>query len=401
MDHARIAVVGASLAGLSAARELRAQGYDGELVLVGDEPEPPYDRPPLSKRYLSGATDERGLDLLDAGEELGVAWRLGVAAVALDVPGRRVALADGGHVDYDGLVIATGASPRALPGTRLTGVHVLRTRADADALRAGLERATSVAIVGGGFIGSEIASTAVSLGKRVTIVEALPAPMERVLGEEVGLVLAGVHERHGVDMRLGTPVAGLRGDERVEGIELADGGFVPADVVVVAIGVVPNTGWLESSGLVLDNGVVCDETCAVAPGIVAAGDVARWPNPVFGESRRVEHWENAVKQGAHAARRLLADGDPDRYEPYAPVPWVWSDQYGTKLQFVGSTQRYDEVGLVDGSYADDRWAVLYRSGERVVAAFGIGRTRQVLGYRPLIAEGLRWEDALRATRAAT
>ena len=226
-----------------------------------------------------------------------------------------------------------------------------------------------MAVVGAGFIGAEVAATARERGLEVTVIEALPVPLGRVLGTEIGTVCADVHRDHGVDLRLGVGVDGFGGHGRVERVNLSDGTSVDADVVVVGIGVVPNTEWLEGSGLTLDNGVVCDETCLAAPGIAAAGDVARWPNPLFGETMRVEHWDNAIAQGQHAALRLLqAD---DEAQPYAPVPWFWSDQYDRKIQLAGRAAPDDEVRIITGSTEERRFAALYGRAGRLVGRPGL------------------------------
>jgi NADPH-dependent 2,4-dienoyl-CoA reductase/sulfur reductase-like enzyme len=232
------------------------------------------------------------------------------------------------------------------------------------------------------------------------MIEAAAAPLDRVLPASMGTVCAEIHAEHGVDVRLGIGVAGLEeGAGRVAGVRLADGSAVAADIVVIGIGVVPNTDWLEGSGLSLDNGVVCDETCLAAPGVVGAGDVARWPNPTFdGELMRVEHWDNAVDQGMHAALRLLAGAD--RGEPFGPVPWFWSDQYDRKIQLAGRPRPDDEVVVVNGSIAERRFAALFGRGGRVVAVLGMNRPRQVMQFRGLIANRASWDDAL-AVAAAT
>ncbi|MCB0994984.1 MAG: FAD-dependent oxidoreductase, partial [Acidimicrobiales bacterium] len=320
----RVVVVGASLAAIRAADAFRRAGFEGSLTLVGDEPHQPYDRPPLSKDVLAGQRSPSTTRLHDDDKlaELGIEWRLGVRAESLDVDAGRVALADGDQLPFDRLLIATGARPRRLPGTDgVAGVHTLRTLDDCEGLRADLEAGPRrVVVVGAGFIGAEVAATCRGLDLDVTLLEAAPVPLERALGERMGLVCAEVHREHGVDVRLGVGVESLRGTNRVEAVVLADGTVVEADVVLVGIGVTPNTEWLEGSGLTIDNGVVCDATTLAAPGICAAGDVARWPNGRFGgEVMRVEHWDNAVEMGAHAARRLLADDH--EAEAYEPVPW--------------------------------------------------------------------------------
>ena len=249
---------------------------------------------------LSGAWDLADARVPVDVDELEVDWERGCRATGLDLGDRRLALADGRTVPFDGLVIATGAAPRHLPGSGgLAGVHVLRTLDDCLAIKADLDAGPGrVVVVGAGFIGAEVAATCRQRGHEVTVVEALPVPMERILGTDLGSLTADLHRDHGVHVRLGVGVEALEGGERVERLRLADGSVVDADVVVVGIGVTPYTGWLEGSGLALDNGVVCDETCLAAPGVVAAGDIARWPNARFGEVMRVEQWENAMEQGA-------------------------------------------------------------------------------------------------------
>jgi 3-phenylpropionate/trans-cinnamate dioxygenase ferredoxin reductase subunit len=260
-------------------------------------------------------------------------------------------------------------------------------------------------VVGAGFIGAEVAATCRTRGLDVTILEALPVPLGQALGDEMGSVLADVHRDHGVDVRLGTAVAGLEGTgdgpdaERVQRVRLADGTAIEADLVVVGIGVIPNTGWLEGSGLTLDNGVVCDATTMAAPGVVAAGDVARWPSRRFGELMRIEHWDNAITMGVHAARRVIAwldDPDGERVEPevYDPVPWFWSDQYDRKIQLAGRSSGADEVRVVDGSTDERRFVALYRRGDRVVGALAMNRPRQLLTYQRLIERGASWSEAL-------
>jgi NADPH-dependent 2,4-dienoyl-CoA reductase/sulfur reductase-like enzyme len=392
----RVVVVGASLAGVRAAETLRAEGFTGPVTVVGAEAHRPYDRPPLSKQVLTGEWDAERV-ALKAGVDgaLDVDWRLGVPATGLDLSARHVTLADGDRIGFDGLVIATGARARGLPGTEhLAGVHTLRTLDDALALREQVAGAgTRVVVVGAGFIGCEVAASCRARGASVTVVEPLEQPLARVLGPTVGAVVAAVHREHGVDVRLGVGVAAVEGDTQVRAVTLADGSTIDADVVVVGIGVVPDTGWLEGSGLTLVDGVVCDATTLAAPGVVAAGDVARWPNETFGELMRVEHWEHALDMGAHAARRLLT---PDHEAtPYAPVPWFWSDQYDRKIQMAGRVRPDDEMVVVAGSFEDRRFCALYGRDGRVVGALGMNMPARIVKLRTAIAHGLRWDDALR------
>jgi 3-phenylpropionate/trans-cinnamate dioxygenase ferredoxin reductase component len=398
-----VVVVGASLAGLRAAEELRHRGFGGRLTVVGDEEHRPYDRPPLSKQVLAGSWDLDRIELTVGGagglDGLDVDWRLGTRATGLDPAGRRVTLAGGEELPYEGLVIATGARPRSLPGTgELAGVHTLRTLDDCLAVRADLDAgAGRVVVVGAGFIGSEVAATCRGRGCEVTVLEALPVPLGRALGDEMGSVMGDLHRDHGVAVRLGVGVAGIEGAGRVERVRLADDSVVEADLVVVGIGVTPNTGWLEGSGLALDDGVVCDATTRAAPGIVAAGDVARWPSHRFGELMRVEHWDNAIAMGEHAARRLLddlADAAAPPGEPYDPVPWFWSDQYDRKIQLAGRSSDADEVRVVDGSVEERRFVALYRRGDRLVGALAMNRPRLLVTFRGLVERRATWAEAL-------
>ncbi len=399
-SHSTIAVVGASLAGLRAAETLRAEGYGGRIVLIGAEAHPPYDRPPLSKQLLAGTW---GLDRVrlrppDKIDALGLDLRLGHSATALDVAGHRVDLDDGGSVEYDGCVVATGAHPRTLPGTAtLGGVHTLRTLEDCFALGADVsERDRRLVVVGAGFIGSEVAATCRGLGLQVTVVEALPVPLARVLGDRMGAVCAALHTDHGVDVRLGAGVSKLVTEkapsgERVSGVALIDGSVIPADVVVVGIGVAPTTQWLDHSGLDVDNGVRADATLHAADDVVVAGDMARWFDDRLGEEIRIEHWTNAAEQGVAAARSLLAGRR--QATTYAPVPYFWSDQYETKIQVIGHPRPDDEIIVVDGSLEERRFVALYGREGRVSAALGFSRPRQLMGLRPLVEAGASLDEA--------
>ena len=391
-----VTIVGASLAGLNAAEALRREGFDGPVTLIGAEARLPYDRPPLSKQVLAGEWEPERVELTDAEElaEDGVEARLGAAAQSLDLGARELTLEGGESVGFDGLVVATGARCRTLRGTEsLAGVHVLRSLDDCLALRADFEASPQrVVVVGAGFIGAEVAATARGRGLEVTMVEALPYPLSRVLGDEMGKVCAEVHRDHGVDLRTGVGVERISGAERVQQVELSDGSAVDADVVVVGIGVIPNTEWLEGSGLSLNDGVVCDATCVAADGVVAAGDVARWPNELFGETMRVEHWDNAAQQGAHAARRLLDEA----VGPFTPVPWFWSDQYDRKIQLAGRVRPDDEVQVVSGSLQERRFAAIYGRAGRITGVLGFNRPRHVMRYRAMIEQRASFDEALAA-----
>ncbi len=399
----RVVVVGASLAGLRAAEELRSQGHEGTITIVGDEPHRPYDRPPLSKQVLAGSKPPETTELVAARgpvDDLDLDWRLGQSATGLDVGGRSVLLGGGERLPFDGLVIATGASPKQMPGTdHLQGVHTLRTLDDCAAIRAALLAAPRrVAVVGAGFIGAEVAATCRGMGIEVSLIEALPVPLERGLGAAMGEVVADVHRDHGVDVRVGVGVVRIEGAERVERVRLTDGTVLDVDVVVVGIGVTPNTGWLAGSGLTIDNGVVCDATCRAAPEIVAAGDVARWPNQRFGEVMRVEHWDNAIAMGTHAAGTLLAG---PMATAYAPVPWFWSDQYDRKIQLAGRASSDDEVQVVSGSVEERRFVAFYGRGGRLVGVLGMNQPAKVMRWRGLVEEGAAWDAAVATAMAST
>lgn len=396
MTPGPIAIIGASLAGLNAAVELRRRGFAGRLAIFGEEPDRPYDRPPLSKEMLRGEWPESEIALRFDEAELGADWRLGERVVGLNAEALALRLEDGSTESFaGGIVIATGAAPRLLPGASLRGVHVLRSIEDMRALREDLARRPArVAVIGGGFIGQEVAASCRALDLAVTMIEAA-APAQHVVGHEVAIRLADWHRSKGADVRLGISVAALEGEGRLQAVHMSDGSIVEADVAVVGIGVKPNIGWLEESGLTIDNGVVCDETCLAAPAIVAAGDVACWPNQRYGEMRRVEHWDNAVRQAVHAARRLLASpGEADYSAPYRPVPWFWSDQYGSKLQLVGSPINHEEVQIVADEARPDRFLALYRKGEALTAVFGINSAKRILGFRRDLEGGLSWEQGL-------
>ena len=391
----RIAIVGASLAGLRAAETLRARGFDGALTLIGDEPHRPYDRPPLSKQLLQGTVEpeQTFFRKKDGYDALALEMRLGVRATALDLRDRRVTLDDGTFADYDRLIIATGARARTLPGlASRPNVFVLRSLDDAVALRQELTTASRVAIVGAGFIGLEVAASCRARGLHVTVIEALAIPLAPILTPELCEMVAATHRDHGVDLRTGVTVTNVVGDSRVAGVVLSDGSQVSADVVVVGIGVIPNTEWLQSAGLTLDNGILCDGSGQAAPGVYAAGDVARVANEWHGDSPRIEHWTNAVEQAVHAAENALAGSGASA--SFSSVPYFWSDQYDRKIQFAGDARRHDEMVIVDGSLAERRLTTIFRRGERLVACLTVNQPRALIKYRKLLAAGESWNAAL-------
>ena len=395
-------VVGASLAGLRAAETLRAEGHRGSVVLVGEELHLPYERPPLSKQVLAGSWPPERAMLADQRRlsDLEIHHRSGHRAVTLDAAGRRVVLDDGSVLAADGIVVATGAAPRRLSGTDgHPAVHVLRTLDHAVALRGqllALGPGCRVVVIGAGFIGSEVAATCAGLDCVVSVVEAMPTPLAPALGVAVGAACAAMHERHGVALHAGVGVKALHmpDPDGTTRIELDDGTVLSADVVVVGIGVLPATDWLEGSGLTVTNGVLCDAALFAADGVVAAGDVARWPHPAYGEVR-IEHWEVAAQQGVAAARSLLAGRQAA--VPFGDVPYFWSDLYGLRIQVLGHPSPDDEVSVVIGTLDDERFVALYGQEGRLRAAVAISMPRQLMAYRPLLVAGSSLAEALALT----
>ncbi|WP_148576185.1 NAD(P)/FAD-dependent oxidoreductase [Nocardioides caldifontis] len=389
---AGLVVVGASLAGLRAVEGARKAGYQGPVTLVGAEAHLPYDRPPLSKRFLDPDSDPEAVTHRSADElgELDVQLRFSSQAIGLDAEAEELQL-NGETLSYDALVIATGATARQLPHDYLPGVHPLRTLEDAQSIRRGLDGARSVLIVGGGFIGSEVASAARKRGLPVTIVEAAPLPLARAVGEEMAGVCAGLHWRHGTRLRCGITVEDFEGDDRVERAVLSDGSSIDADLVVVGVGAEPTTGWLEGSGLRIDDGVLCNETLCAGPGnVFAAGDVARWKNKHFDRMMRLEHWTSSAEQGALAGRNAANPAEATTYET---VPYFWSDWYEHRLQMVGIPQS-DEVRLM-WKAGDDRWLALYREDDRLVGALGLNMQSKIMKLRAMIKRHATWGDALK------
>ena len=382
----RLVIIGASLAGLRAGQAARAGGFDGELVMVGEERHLPYTRPPLSKELLAGEHEVERVQL--PSDALQAQWRLGTAAAGLDRDRRRVVLADGEEIAYDRLIVATGSRARTWggPGAELEGLHVLRRLDDALALRAAFDEQPRVAIVGAGFIGCEVAQTARKLGLDVTLIDIAPTPM-LPLGPELGRWCADLHRGHGVDLRLGTGVAELLGDGRVEGLRLTDGERIDAEVVLVGLGAAPNTEWLADSGLQLDPGLVCDATLTAAgdPDVLGAGDIVTWPHPLAGgEAIRIEHWTVAAEQGQLAGRNaLLAPGERARYD--AP-PYFWSDQYDVKIQSLGMPGRADRLELLESSPDGRRHVYAGERDGRLAGVIAINGARRLGSYRMALAD---------------
>ena len=392
----RIAVVGASLAGLRAVEFIRRAKFEGELVLIGDEEHLPYDRPPLSKEVLRGEWEQDRLALRRKSyDELNLELLLGRRAVSLDTDAREVGLEGGDVVPFDGLVIATGGRVRELPNQpRLDGIHTLRTLDDSLAIRAALASKPKVAVIGAGFIGAEVAASARQLGLEVTMIEALETPLAQSLGPRLGDVLQEAHERRGVRVHCGRRVEGFGGTDRVESVLLDDGTKVACDLVVVGIGVSPSVSWLAGSGVELEDGVRCDATLAASvPGIVAAGDVASWYNPLFEERMRVEHWTNAVEQARHAVSTLLAA--PGEAKPFESVPMFWSDQFDIKIQGVGRPRPTDELVLAGGVPESEKFIALYGRAGRLVGAVAFNRPPKLIQLRMLIGKRSGLDEALK------
>jgi NADPH-dependent 2,4-dienoyl-CoA reductase/sulfur reductase-like enzyme len=361
---------------------LRRGGFTGTITMVGEESSRPYDRPPLSKDFLAGTTTEAELALEFDDESLDARWLLGVKAIALDADTRTVCLDDGRTVASDAVVIATGSRARRMPGAP-PGVHTIRTLADAAALRQELRPGVRLAVIGAGFIGAEIASTANALGIEVTVIEAAPTPLAGPLGADMGLVVAGLHARHGVRLMCGVPVAGLLGEDRVTGVLLSDGTEVPADVVVAGIGAVPAVDWLEGSGVELapaefGGGVACDAVGATnVPGIYAVGDCSAWFDDARGRHHRIEHWTDSRDRPAVLVAAML--GRPSA-TPLRP-PYFWSDQYGIKIQFAGRRNGDEDLTIEAGSVETGDLLVVYRRDGEAVAVLGMNQPKLFTRWR--------------------
>jgi NADPH-dependent 2,4-dienoyl-CoA reductase/sulfur reductase-like enzyme len=384
----RIVIVGASLAGTRALQTLRAGGFAGEIVLIGDEGELPYDRPPLSKQFLTAEWSREDIALLSPAEldGLGADVRLGTSARSLHAAAQRLTLSDGNDLAYDGLVIATGARPRTLPADSAPGVriHYIRTAQDSRDLAAALHPGSRLGILGGGFLGAEVASSAIGLGAQVTVLERDPLPMSSVLGSTIGGELADLMRAQGVDLRASATVAAVDQDETHASALLADGTRLDFDHLLVSIGAVPNCEWLEGSGLEIDGGVVTDEALFVRDGVVAAGDVVRVRTEDGSLVRRIEHWTNAAAQGEVAAANLLAGRDSA--VPFRALPYVWSDQHGVRIEILGSPGRADRVEELWANA--DRTQRLYvcLTGTEPMALVGFNAVRWLLGIRRNLRE---------------
>jgi NADPH-dependent 2,4-dienoyl-CoA reductase/sulfur reductase-like enzyme len=375
----RIAIVGASLAGICTARALRTQGYEGDIVVVGEEPHRPYDRPPLSKELLSGGAAVAELALEAEDEDLGLSWRLGTRAVGLGA-GPTLHLEGRESLECDGVVVATGAVARTgLPGWDLPGVHVLRTVDDALALRNDLLQGGRVVVVGGGFIGSEVAGSARSMGLEVTLVVAEDAPLRGALGEFADVV-ANLHDRHGVDVVTGARVGCVRRADDLLSVVLDDGRELCGSTVVLGLGATPAVEWLAGSEIDLGDGVLCDHAGATSmAGVVAVGDCASWYDPAVGRHHRVEHWTGAREQAPVAAATLLTGGA-------APArtlrpPYVWSDLHGRRIQVAGHRELADSMAVEAGSVEECSFLVVFRRDGEPVAALAVDQPQQFMSVR--------------------
>ncbi|MFI6697577.1 NAD(P)/FAD-dependent oxidoreductase [Streptomyces sp. NPDC050509] len=391
----RIVIVGASLAGLRAAETLRDKGFAGSLTLVGEEPRPPYDRPPLSKQVLLGRTGAADVGL-PRRREVDARWRLGVRAEGVDPVGKRVILADGERLPFDRLLIATGTRARPWPNpaeARLDGVLTLRTGEDAAALADRLDAGPRrVLVIGAGFTGSEIASACRERGLEVTVAERGPSPLVGALGGTLGAFAARLQRAHGVDLRCGVTVTALKGGNgRLTGAEFSDGSRIEADVAVVALGAVRNTEWLAGSELAAGpRGVACDAGCRafnmygiVTDDVFVAGDVARFPHPLFEyQMLALEHWGNAVAQAEVAAHNMVSTG-PDR-RPHLAVPAFWSSQFGLNIKSVGVPTFSDHVVIAQGSLREGRLVAVYGYRGRITAAVSVNRAKWLEHYQHLI-----------------
>ncbi|MFZ9697991.1 MAG: NAD(P)/FAD-dependent oxidoreductase [Ilumatobacteraceae bacterium] len=400
---ARIVIVGGSLAGLRAAETLRANDFTGDICVVCSERDSLYDRPPLSKKFLAGEwdTDRIRLRKSEEIEKLNVDWRFGTTATALDVANKTIATTNGAF-NYDAAIIATGGIVRRLPNQpNFAGIHTLRTIDDSVALRDDLQQGKHLVVIGAGFIGLEAAATARANGCEVTVLEGLPAPLIRGLGETMGRLVTRVHADNGVNIRCNVRVEEIEGNQRVTGVriinELGTSELVEADIVLVGIGVAPATAWLETSGITINDGIVCDANLQCAPYVFAAGDVARWPNALYTDiepTMRVEHWTTAAEQGVHAATNALATLNDQPLTPYSAVPFFWSDQFTSRIQFLGRSTNADDVRVVAGNPEDGKFAAAYFANDRLTAVLGVSLPKAVMPARKLLQERTSKADAL-------
>ena len=397
-------MIGGSLAGLRAVETLRTDGFSGNITVVNAEDGAPYDRPPLSKKFLSGEWEADRIQLRKPSDidELGATWLNSTQATALNVAARELTLSTSSVLNYDACIIASGGIARELPQQpHARGIHQLRTLHDAQGLREELQPGKKLVVIGAGFIGLEAAATAVARGCTVTVLEGLPAPLIRGLGEDMGTAATAIHATQGVNIRCNVRVQGIETQAgSVTGVRISDAtgeSVVAADVVLVGIGVAPATQWLEGSGLAVNDGVVCDAYLQAAPGVFAAGDVARWVNGLYSDlepTMRVEHWTTAAEQGAHAARNALAYMNNTPLMPYSAVPFFWSDQFTARIQFLGRSTDAEEIRVVAGSVEEGKFAAAYMRAGRLVGVLGVSMPKVVMPSRKLLEVHTPWQAAL-------
>ncbi len=383
MSEQRFVIVGGGQAAAAAAEELRNRDFAGEVVILAEEHEYPYERPPLSKEYLlSGDATDLYFKPAAWYAEKDVAVHFGARVVGVDPKGKLLTLADGSEQRYDKLLLASGGRPRVIPSSTGERVRYLRDKADADRMSSELVPGTTLVVVGAGFVGCEVAASARKRGVTVTVLEALDVPMKRALGDDVGHAMAEIHRTNGVDLRTSTTIAGVT-ESGAKVMIATEDGEITADYLLVAVGMTPNTEFLEGSGIEVDNGVVVDEFCRSSdPDVYAAGDVANAWDPELGRRVRVEHYDNAAKQGAAAAANMLG-----AEEPHSDSHWFWSDQYEHNLQAVGLATDYDRVVIRREDPDAPAFAAFYLKGDRVQAAFALDNSKEILRARKLITAG--------------
>jgi 3-phenylpropionate/trans-cinnamate dioxygenase ferredoxin reductase subunit len=386
MSEQTFVIVGANLTGGRAAEGMRKAGFEGRIVLIGEEPVRPYFRPPLSKDVLRSESEPDSVFVHPEQwySEHDVELRLGMRATALD-PSGSVTLSTGETIAFDRCLLATGGRPRTLdvPGADLEGIHYLRTLGEATILAEALQQKPRVAVVGAGFIGAEVAASAREVGCEVTVIEIFEVPLQRVLGEDLGRVYAQIHRDRGVDLRLGEVVERFEGADRVEAVVGSTGRSYPADLVVIGVGIVPNVELAMEAGIECDNGIGVDEHCRTsAPNVFAAGDVANWPDVYSGTRIRVEHFQNAQNQGAAAGRSMAGDETP-----FQDVPWFWSDQYEVNLQMLGHPSP-DAERIIRGSLEARDFTAIHLSGGRIVAAVALNRGKDISAIRRMMERGI-------------
>jgi 3-phenylpropionate/trans-cinnamate dioxygenase ferredoxin reductase component len=363
-------IVGGGLAGAKAAETLRDEGFEGRVVLIGEEAVRPYERPPLSKDHLRGEGEDDAIFVHgeDFYETKSIELRTGTRAARLDVDASEVELEDGERIGFDKLLLATGSTPRRLPvpGADLPGVHLLRTVGDADRLRGSLSPGARLVVIGAGWIGCEVAASARQIGAEVAMLAPEAVPLERVLGPEVGALYRDLHAGHGVNLALGTGVEAIEGSDRVTGVRTSDARVLGADVVVIGVGVAPRTELAEAAGLDVDNGVLVDDRLRTsAPNVFAAGDIANAEHPILGGRVRVEHWGTALEQGPAAARNMLGQD-----LPYERIPYFFSDQYDVGMEYAGHALTWDRV-LFRGDPATMEFMAFWMRGDRVAAGMNV------------------------------